>query len=217
MVKKQGFFGKMLYYVAINMRLNRPTNKGFTLLELLIVIAIIGILSQIVYTSLVSARISANEAKTKQMLSSIRTKAEDYYSNSGYSNYGRSYMKMSSSCQGFVSAGGNGLFSTSTGVGLQLQDMFKLATDPVNDIKCLAGNSVSEWSFVGGGAYGASSWAVAVKSIKNPANTFCVDFTGVFKEIPNTTPLAAIYQSGLDGQPYAPAISTNPQNDARCI
>lgn len=65
--------------------------KGFTLIELLVVIAIIGILAGIVLASLGSARSGANDAKTKEQLSSLRTAMETYYgSNGGYGTAGTS-------------------------------------------------------------------------------------------------------------------------------
>ena len=61
--------------------------KGFTLIELLVVIAIIGILAGIVLASLGTARGGANDAKTKEQLSNLRTAAELYYANNN-SSYG---------------------------------------------------------------------------------------------------------------------------------
>jgi len=53
--------------------------KGFTLVELLIVIAIIGILSSIVLSNLTGARAKANDAKIQSQLSNIRGSAELYF------------------------------------------------------------------------------------------------------------------------------------------
>lgn len=52
--------------------MSRKTKAGFTLIELLIVIAIIGVLSNIVLVSLSNARVKAREAKAKSELSNIR-------------------------------------------------------------------------------------------------------------------------------------------------
>ncbi len=65
--------------------------KGFTLLELLIVIAIIGIITTIVLNSLSNSRTKAYDSKIKQQLSRFRGAAEIYYNNQtpiGYYNGG---------------------------------------------------------------------------------------------------------------------------------
>lgn len=63
-------------------------NKGFSLVELLIVICIIGILSTIVLSSVSNSRARAYDSKIKQQLSSFRTAAEIYFSNQTPSSYG---------------------------------------------------------------------------------------------------------------------------------
>ena len=64
----------------------KTKNRGFSLVELLIVISIIGLLSSIVLPAVNSGRTKANNAKVKAQLSSIRDAAEVYYSTNG--NYG---------------------------------------------------------------------------------------------------------------------------------
>lgn len=54
---------------------------GFSLVELLIVITIIGVLSTIILQSLSNARSRAYDSKVKQQLSSFRTAAEIYFAN----------------------------------------------------------------------------------------------------------------------------------------
>lgn len=58
---------------------------GFTLIELLIVIAIIGILSAVVFTQLGSARDKSRVAKLKSEMASLRPQAEVFYNNYNYS------------------------------------------------------------------------------------------------------------------------------------
>ncbi|MEI8062387.1 MAG: type II secretion system protein [bacterium] len=61
-------------------------NKGFTLVELLIVIAIIGILSSVVLANVSQGRTKAYDAKVQAQMASIRGDAEIYYITNG--NYG---------------------------------------------------------------------------------------------------------------------------------
>lgn len=63
-------------------------NQGFSLIELLIVITIIGLLSTIVLNSLSSSRSKAYDSKIKQQLNSFRTSAEIYFSNQEPNSYG---------------------------------------------------------------------------------------------------------------------------------
>jgi len=62
--------------------------KGFSLIELLIVITIIGILSTIILNSLSVSRARAYDSKIKQQLTSFRTAAEVYFLNQTPNNYG---------------------------------------------------------------------------------------------------------------------------------
>ncbi len=58
--------------------------KGFTLLELLIVIAIIGVLASIVMASLNSARVKARDSKRLSDIRQIKVALELYYDVYGY-------------------------------------------------------------------------------------------------------------------------------------
>jgi prepilin-type N-terminal cleavage/methylation domain-containing protein len=71
-------FSKKAYFVS----------KGFSLVELLIVITIIGLLSTIVLNSLSTSREKAYDSKIKQQLNSFRTAAEIYYNNQEPTSYG---------------------------------------------------------------------------------------------------------------------------------
>ncbi|MBF0274638.1 MAG: prepilin-type N-terminal cleavage/methylation domain-containing protein [Nitrospinae bacterium] len=64
---------------------NSEGNKGFTLIELMIVIAIIGILASIVIPQFIEYKRKAYDASVKSDLSALATEMETYYiSNSTY-------------------------------------------------------------------------------------------------------------------------------------
>lgn len=62
--------------------------KGFSLVELMIVITIIGVLSTIVLGSISNSRARAYDSKVKQQLSSFRAAAEIYFLNQNPNTYG---------------------------------------------------------------------------------------------------------------------------------
>lgn len=61
----------------------QPGTKGFTLIELLVVVAIISLLSSVVFASLNTAREKARDARRKVDLKQIQTALELYYNKCG--------------------------------------------------------------------------------------------------------------------------------------
>lgn len=68
----------------------RKNFDAFTLIELLIVIAIIGILASVIMVGLQGGRLGANDSRAIQDMSQIRGKAELYYTQNGNSYRGLS-------------------------------------------------------------------------------------------------------------------------------
>lgn len=67
---------------------NFQKNKGFSLLELLIVITIIGLLATVILNGVSNSRAKAYNSQIKQQLTSFRTAAEMYFLNQTPTSYG---------------------------------------------------------------------------------------------------------------------------------
>ncbi len=66
----------------------KKRSGGFSLIELLIVITIVGVLTTIILSSVSSSRARAYDSKIKQQLTSFRTAADVYYTNQFPTGYG---------------------------------------------------------------------------------------------------------------------------------
>lgn len=128
--------------------------KGFSLIELLISITIIGILTSIILSSLSRSRNRAYDSKIQQQLSSFRTSAQMYLNNKG------SYEPATSDCS-------QGIFGDFTPDNGQPGKFIDPANIPSSDIKCQSTDT-----------------AYAVKILLNASsNYWCVDNTGASKMI----------------------------------
>ncbi len=124
--------------------------EGFTLIELIVVIAIFGILATVTLAFLSRPGKEASDASVKANLLSIRKQSEIYYISN--SNYGANITDCNS-----------GLFS----------DL--VVTKAINEIeKNIGGNAnVTCTTSVGG-----NTWAISVDSLKKAGTTWCIDSTG---------------------------------------
>jgi len=86
-------FDKINYQVS-----KKPKLKGFTLIEILVVIAIIGILAGIVLVSLGAARVKAKNARIIGEMHEIRNMAGIYYDNNDYNFTGLGCSDLSFLC-----------------------------------------------------------------------------------------------------------------------
>jgi prepilin-type N-terminal cleavage/methylation domain-containing protein len=152
-------------------KLKVQNNKAFSLIELLIVIAIIGILSTIILTSLSKSQANAQDSKIKQQLTSFRTAAEIYFNNQEPNN---SYGPATDRCdQGLFNDFGkeNGTPGIFIAVG-NLPDFVQLAcksTDLTYILKASLYYGTDYWCIDSKGASRLISGAVD----DSPADAFC--------------------------------------------
>jgi prepilin-type N-terminal cleavage/methylation domain-containing protein len=141
--------------------------SGFTLIELLTVVAIMGILSAIVFTSLTSARLKSKDSAVITQLSNMKVQAEIYYDLNN--NYG-------GICEALASARGFG----GSGPGL-----LKAVKDSTAIPSEIVTSSIGEYNKVTCND-SASAWAVEAplsKSESGSSRMYCVDSKNSYKEL----------------------------------
>jgi prepilin-type N-terminal cleavage/methylation domain-containing protein len=88
---------------------NSKGSRGFTLLELLVTIALIGLAASIILVAVSNARGKGNDSKVRSQLISLRTAAENYYA--ANSNYGAAVAGTESAGSGATASVGTGCAS----------------------------------------------------------------------------------------------------------
>ncbi len=149
--------------------MQRQVLRGFSLIELLTVIAIIGVLATVIVVSLSAARNRGIDAATKENLSTIRNQAELRHSNLG--SYGAAVAVQSTAitaAPAYNAAGANFLIS-----------------DQQSNRALAAAIADGDSGYFAIGANG-QSWAVAIET-KSVTGYWCVDSQGTGKVITSTS------------------------------
>ena len=123
--------------------------KGFTLIEILIVVSIMALLTAVIIANVSSARNKSADGAAKAILAQYKTEVE-LYANGKTSNY-------------VNACNADGVFTSSRLASLQIE-LYNTTTQS----KCGASDS---------------AYAYAIKYKSNPANGYCIDSTGVAKEL----------------------------------
>lgn len=142
--------------------------KGFTLIEVLIVVAIIAVLSTVVLSASSSARTKAEDLAIKANLDSIRTSAEFYYDK--YNNYGTTIASYS------CTVGAPDPLFTYTPIYNALVEAERVSN---NTGLCILADS-------SGLNAKANSWAVSVPLKSDAQKSWCVDSSG-FSNVANAS------------------------------
>lgn len=144
------------------MNFHKNKNKGFTLLELLVVIALIGIFAAITAAALGASRKKGTDASLKSTLAGMRAQGELYYSNNARS-YGTG-----------VTVAYTGKCDTTTTTNLFgstiVGTLKSAAVSANNDVGTSATSSCAQ---------DTDSWAYAVTL--TDSSSWCVDSVGVSK------------------------------------
>ena len=155
-------------------------NKGFTLLELLVVVGIIGLLTALVLVSTTATRNKGADAGIKSNIHTIQNQSAIVFSSNN--SFGTPYIGGGTGdrCPSSIVAAGTSMFSDPV--------IFQALTKAVSSAG--APPLVDEyWCF-----NNATVWAVSISLKTNPAYSWCADSSGKARQV-NATPELSINSS----------------------
>lgn len=132
--------------------------RGFTLIELLVVVAIIALLSVVVFGSLGLGRLKAADAAVKSNMNTIRTSMEVYFSDNN--SYGTTVSQSSASQVGPTTVGSH-VFASNPTINNAMKEAIRQG-------------GYGYWSVGPNGG----TWAVAVKLKAESGYWWCIDHNG---------------------------------------
>lgn len=136
--------------------------KGFTLVEILVAISVIGLLSAIVLVSVNSARAKSRDAKRKAEISQIQKALEMYYNDNGQ-------YPLSGGAASPNSGWSNSNDASWATLSTALASYIKLPVDPVNSPAGWAGSAGTYTYTFYSRNYGcAQQWYMLVYRLENP-------------------------------------------------
>ena len=170
---------------------NRRFQKGFTILELLVVVAIIGILTAVVFGALNNARAKGADKAIISNLASVRSQADLYYG-ANTNSYGTFNGNNVSGAAGNCPS-----ISFAPAITGQYQhSVFRDTLTGGMTFSVVATNAITEANKQSGGsesgtqrltntrcATNGATWAVAVNLKTNSGRSWCVDSNGSAKEV----------------------------------